>query len=81
MVPAPESNNTRAVSTLMSRAQLLRFKEGTHVPDPKMVIFILPKPQPLSIRFKRLEVFTGDFQDAIDGCPGDVGDVFRAQIG
>ena len=37
MVPRPESNNTFVAAVFTSIAQLLRFKDGTQVPDPKIV--------------------------------------------
>ena len=37
MVPLPVSNNTLVVFTLTSTEQLLRFNDGTQVPDPNMV--------------------------------------------
>ena len=37
MVPRPESNNTLVAPMLTSTAQLLRLRDGTQVPDPKIV--------------------------------------------
>jgi hypothetical protein len=37
MVPGPESNNSLEAPTCISTAHELRFNDGTHVPEPKMV--------------------------------------------
>jgi len=70
MVPAPESNNNTALPTWARTAQLLRAKDGTHVPEPRMVSFIQTD----------LGKALGDIQDPVDCCPGDIGNVFRSQI-
>jgi hypothetical protein len=41
MVPAPESNRRRVRDISMRIEQLLRFTEGTQVPEPMMVIFMI----------------------------------------
>ena len=37
MVPRPESKSTFVALMFTSTAQLLRFRDGTQVPDPKIV--------------------------------------------
>jgi hypothetical protein len=41
MVPAPESKRSTALSISIKIEQELRFKEGTQVPEPSMVIFMI----------------------------------------
>jgi len=41
MVPAPESNRRRSRDISTRTEQLLRFREGTQVPEPMIVIFII----------------------------------------
>jgi hypothetical protein len=40
MVPGPESNRSLAFPTSAKTEHELRFSDGTHVPDPKIVTLI-----------------------------------------
>jgi hypothetical protein len=40
MVPGPESNKSLDWSTSINTEHELRFSDGTHVPEPKMVTVI-----------------------------------------
>jgi hypothetical protein len=40
MVPGPESNNSFEDPTSIRTEHELRFSDGTHVPEPKMVTFM-----------------------------------------
>jgi len=42
MLPGPESKSSRVEPTSMRAAQLLRFKEGTQVPEPIIVADVVP---------------------------------------
>ncbi|MCK4485984.1 MAG: hypothetical protein KAU38_04380 [Desulfobacterales bacterium] len=41
MVPAPESKRSRLWAISIKTEQLLLFKEGTHVPEPSILIFMI----------------------------------------
>ena len=40
MVPGPESNNSLEAPICMRTEHELRFNDGTHVPEPKIVTFM-----------------------------------------
>jgi hypothetical protein len=40
MVPGPESNNSLEAPICMRTEHELRFSDGTHVPEPKIVTFM-----------------------------------------
>jgi hypothetical protein len=44
MVPAPESKSRRLLPTLTRAEQVLLSKDGTQVPDPNILIFMVFAP-------------------------------------
>ena len=51
MVPGPESNRSLALPTSIRTEHELRFSDGTHVPDPKMVTVVAELPDDIFAGF------------------------------
>ena len=56
MVPGPESNSSNVLLTAIMTEHELRSREGTQVPDPRMVTFI----PDLSTTFVQFFIICGD---------------------
>jgi hypothetical protein len=56
MVPGPESNNKRELPICIRTEHELRFSDGTHVPEPKMVTFMPDLFRAIFFRLVMIEI-------------------------
>ena len=56
MLPGPESNNSIEAPICMRTEHELRFSDGTHVPEPRIVTFMPDLLPAISYQLVRIEV-------------------------